>query len=65
MSKILLELEYYELVILQKSLQKEIQYIKTCDFEKEYQPLDFTRKDALEMLVEIEEKLRDSYQKSR
>jgi hypothetical protein len=53
------EIDTVELSLLRDCVEKRIEYIRTCDFEKEFQPLDFTREDALELLVKLDRKLWD------
>ena len=39
-----------DLVVLKSCIKKEIHYVEKSDFEKEFNPLGYTKKDVMDLL---------------
>ena len=46
-----------DLIVLKSCVEKEIHYIEKSDFEKEFNPLGYTKKDVMDLLDDIRIKI--------
>lgn len=46
-----------DLLVIKNCLRKEIKHMETCDFEKEFKPLDYNKEDVVEILNDTYKKI--------
>ena len=49
-----------DLLVIKNCIRKEIKHVETCDFEKEFNPLDYSKKDVVEILNDIYQKIEEA-----
>lgn len=46
-----------DLLVIKNCIRKEIKYVETCDFKKEFNPLDYNKKDVVKILNDTYKKI--------
>ena len=55
--QISIDFEIYELIMLQSCINSEINRVRDCNFEDEFEPMNYTKPEVIEKLYELKDKV--------